>query len=193
LGPEVTPMKFAMFTLSERPEGCSAADVYHRVIEQAEAADELGFEAMWLAEHHFTDYGITPSPAVLGTAIAGRTRRLRIGTGVAILPFHDPRRLAEDYAMLDVLSEGRLDFGVGRGYQPAEFAGFGVSMADSRARFNEALQIIEGLWTNDVFSYHGDHFRFDDLSLYPRQVQAPPPIWMAAVSPESFDLAAQAG
>lgn len=86
------------------------------MIEQAEAADDLGYEAIWLAEHHFTDYGILPSPAVLGAAIAERTTRLRIGTAVSVLPFHDPRRLAEDYATLDVISGGRLDFGIGRAY-----------------------------------------------------------------------------
>src|SRR5688572_13907121 len=114
-------MKFAIFALLEQPDGHRAADVYQKVIEQAEAADELGFETIWLAEHHFTPYGTLPSPALLGVAIAERTKRLRIGTGVAILPFQDPRRLAEDYATLDLLSNGRLDFGVGRGYQPAEF------------------------------------------------------------------------
>ncbi|MDQ1492739.1 MAG: hypothetical protein QOD57_1730 [Actinomycetota bacterium] len=186
-------MKFAIFALLEQPAGHKVADVYSKAIEQAEAADELGFEAIWLAEHHFTEYGTLASPAVLGTAIAGRTKRLRIGTGVAILPFHDPRRLAEDYATLDLLSDGRLDFGVGRGYQPAEFAGFGVPMSESRSRFTEALAVIEGLWTQDDFSFAGQHFQLDGVTLHPKPVQSPPPIWMAAVSPESFELAARAG
>jgi natural product biosynthesis luciferase-like monooxygenase protein len=186
-------MKFAIFTLSEQPEGHESADVFSKVIEQAQAADELGYEAIWLAEHHFTDYGILPSPPVLGAAIAARTTRLRIGSGVSILPFHNPIRIAEDYAVLDVISGGRLDLGVGRGYQPAEFAGFGVSMAESRARFAESLDIIEGLWTNETFSYQGEHFQLNEVELRPKPIQAPPPIWMAAVSPESFDLAAKAG
>lgn len=186
-------MKFALFSLLEQPEGHKAAQVFSKIVEQAEAAEELGFEATWLAEHHFTDYGILPSPAVLAAAIAQRTKRLRIGTACAILPFHDPRRVAEDYAVVDVLSNGRLDFGVGRGYQPAEFSAFGIPMSESRTRFAEALDVIEGLWTHEVFSFQGDHFTIDELSLYPRPIQSPPPIWVAAVSPETFEMTARAG
>ena len=187
-------MKFAVFSLLEQREDDTPANVFSKVLEQSEAAEDLGYDAMWLAEHHFTDYGILPSPAVLGAAIAQRTTRLRIGTACSILPFHDPRRLAEDYALLDVLSNGRLDFGVGRGYQPAEFASFGVSMDEARGRFNEALDIIRGLWTTEGFTYEGQYHSVHDLTLYPRPVHDPhPPIWMAAVSPESFELAAKAG
>ena len=187
-------MKFAVFALFEEPGVNSPKTVFSKVLEQAEAAEGLGYEGIWLAEHHFTSYGILASPAVIGAAIAERTRRLRIGTAVSILPFHDPRRIAEDYAILDVLSDGRVDFGVGRGYQPAEFASFGISMDESRARFNEALAIIEGLWTTDNFSYDGEFWQVDDLTLYAKPIQQPtPPIWLAAVSPDSFQLAAKAG
>lgn len=185
-------MKFAIFTLSEQPDGQSASGAYRAVIEQAVAAEELGFDAVWLAEHHFTEYGVVPSVPVLGTAIAEHTSQIRIGSAIAVLPFHDPRRLAEDYAMLDVLSDGRLDFGVGRGYQPAEFEAFGISMDESRSRFEEAIDVIEGLWTQESFSYHGRHFSFDDLTIHPRPVQSPPPMWVAAVSPSTFEFAARA-
>lgn len=186
-------MKFAIFALSEQRDGVKAADIYRRTIDQAVAAEELGFDAIWLAEHHFTRYGLNNSIPVLGAAIAEHTSTIRIGSGIAVLPFHDPRRVAEDYAMLDVLSGGRLDFGCGRGYQPAEFAAFGVSMDEARGRFHESVDIIDGLWRNESFSYHGKYFSFDDLTLYPRPIQSPPPIWLAAVSPASFEAAAKSG
>jgi natural product biosynthesis luciferase-like monooxygenase protein len=186
-------MKFAIFALSEQRDGVSASDVYKSIVDQAVAAEELGYDAIWLAEHHFTKYGVAPSIPVLGAAVAEHTSTIRIGSGISVLPFHDPRRLAEDYAMLDVLSGGRLDFGCGRGYQPAEFAAFGVSMEEARERFEESVEVIDGLWRNETFSYHGKFFEFEDLSLYPRPVQSPPPIWLAAVSPSSFVAAAKAG
>src|SRR5262249_51243189 len=140
-------VKFAIFGLFEQPDDRSAREVVSAAMEQAELAEELGFAGFWMAEHHFTEYGIVASPPIMGAAMAERTTTLRLGTAVAVLPFHDPRRLAEDYAMLDVLSDGRLDFGVGRGYQPDEFAAFGVAMEDSRSRMTEAVDVIKGLWT----------------------------------------------
>jgi natural product biosynthesis luciferase-like monooxygenase protein len=183
-------MKFAVMTLVEQPDGKTAKEIYDQTLDIAQAAEELGFEAIWLAEHHFTEYGICASIPVLGAAIAMRTSRIRIGSGICVLPFHDPRRVAEDYAMLDVLSGGRLDFGMGRGYQPAEFAAMGANMDESRGRFEESVEIIDGLWNNESFSYHGKYWNFDDLALHPRPIQQPIPMWAAAVSPESFDNAA---
>lgn len=186
-------MKFATFALSDNVADRPPRDVLETTIRQAVLAEELGFEAVWLAEHHFSDYGVAPSTAVLAAAIATRTDRIRIGTGVMVLPFHDPIAVAEEWAMVDQLSGGRLDFGVGRGYQPIEFAGYGIDMGESRDRFNENLEIIEGLWSNDTFSYEGRFRSVDNVSLSPRPVQQPtPPIWMAAVSPESFENAARA-
>lgn len=184
-------MKFAIFSLCEQRDGVRATDLYKEAIEQAVAAEELGFDAVWLAEHHFTKYGVVPSIPVLAAAIAERTSTIRIGSAISVLPFHDPRRVAEDYAMVDVLSNGRLDFGCGRGYQPAEFAAFGVPMEEARERFEEAVEVIEGLWTHESFSYNGKYFEFEDLELYPRPVQSPPPIWVAALSPASFESAAR--
>jgi natural product biosynthesis luciferase-like monooxygenase protein len=186
-------VKFAVMSLLDQPEGDSAKATYDRTLDIADAAEELGFDSIWMAEHHFTDYGICPSIPVLGAAIAQRTTRIRIGSAICVLPFHDPRRVAEDYAMLDVLSDGRLDFGAGRGYQPAEFAALGVNMDESRTRFSESLEIIQGLWSQEGFSYSGQHYQFEDLTLHPKPVQKNIPIWVAAVSPESFDNAAEKG
>ena len=187
-------MKFATFMLNENRHGQVPGEILNRSIEEAVLAENLGFDAVWLAEHHFSDYGVAPSTAVLAAAIAARTSTIRIGTGVLVLPFQDPLRAAEDFAVLDQISGGRLDFGVGRGYQPHEFAGFGVDMAESRDRFDEVLDIIEGLWSNETFSYHGKYYQVDEVSLMPRPLQQPtPPIWVAAVSPDSFERVARMG
>lgn len=187
-------MKFATFALSDNVAGRPPREVLDTTVRQAVLAEELGFDAVWLAEHHFSDYGVTPSTAVLAGAIAARTERIRIGTGVLVLPFHDPVAVAEQWAMVDQLSGGRLDFGVGRGYQPGEFAGYGIPMGEARERFTEALAIIEGLWANDTFSYQGKYRSIENVQLNPPPLQRPtPPIWMAAVSRESFENAARAG
>lgn len=180
-------MRFGVFFLLERPPWRAQEAAYHDALEQAAYAEALGFDAVWLAEHHFSEYGICPSLAVMGAAVAQRTRRVRIGTAVAILPFQHPLRIAEEYAMLDILSGGRLDFGVGRGYQPAEYDGFGVPMEESRTRFDEGLEVIKRAWTQERVTFEGTHYRVHELSIFPRPVQRPhPPIWIAAVSPETF-------
>ena len=190
---EVVFVKFATFALSDNVAGRAPREVLDTTVRQAVLAEELGFDAVWLAEHHFSDYGVAPSTAVLAGAIAARTERIRIGTGVLVLPFHDPIAVAEQWAMVDQISGGRVDLGVGRGYQPGEFAGYGVPMGEARERFTEALEIIEGLWGNDTFSYHGKYRTFENVQLNPRPLQQPtPPIWMAAVSRESFENAARA-
>lgn len=186
-------MRFSLFVLLEGVPRKSHRQVYDEVIEQAILADQLGYHAFWLAEHHFTDYGICPSPAVLSAAIAARTKRIRIGAAISVLPFHDPRLVAEEYAMVDVISGGRLDFGVGRGYSPSEFHALDIPMTESQARFDESLTILEGLWNSDVFSYDGRYFRVPEISIRPQPVQSPVPIWVAAVRPESFERAARAG
>jgi natural product biosynthesis luciferase-like monooxygenase protein len=178
--------------LSENVHRRRTQAVLEDAIHEAVLAEELGFDTVWLAEHHFSDYGAVPSTSILGAAIAARTSTIRIGTGVLVLPFQNPIRIAEDFALLDQLSGGRLDLGVGRGYQPHEFAGFGIPMSESRDRFDEVLAIIEGLWTNETFSFAGKYYQCDEVSLNPRPLQQPtPPIWIAAVSPESFEKVAR--
>jgi alkanesulfonate monooxygenase SsuD/methylene tetrahydromethanopterin reductase-like flavin-dependent oxidoreductase (luciferase family) len=187
-------MKFATFMLNENVHGEPPGDVLRNSIHEAVLAEEIGFDAVWLAEHHFSDYGVAPSTAVLAAAIAARTSTIRIGTGVLVLPFQDPLRVAEDFALVDQISDGRLDFGVGRGYQPHEYKGFGIPMSESRDRFDEALAIIEGLWSNETFTYEGKFHSVDEVSLMPRPLQQPtPPIWVAAVSPDSFERVARMG
>ncbi|ADG89224.1 luciferase [Thermobispora bispora] len=191
-------MKFGVFYVLECPDH-DYQRAYKEMFEQIEYAESLGFDEVWLAEHHGTDYGTMPSPQVTAAAIAQRTERMRIGLAASIITFDWPVRVAEDYAMIDVMSGGRLDFGVGRGYQPAEFRnmGKGDKQAVSREIFNESLEIIRGLWTKspgETFSYHGKHFTLEDVDIRPHPVQKPhPPIYIASISPETFKLVAEQG
>ena len=148
-------MKFGLFFLLERPTGKDDAQIYAESLEQIRVGEDLGFDSVWLAEHRFTAYGEMPDTMVFAAAAAAVTTRVRIGTAVVVLPFHNPIRLAEQVAMVDVLSGGRLDFGVGRGYQAGEYRGFNIPMDESRTRFEEVLDICVGLWTQDGFSFDG--------------------------------------
>lgn len=157
-------------------------------------AEEWGFSSAWLTEHHFLRYS-RPSSAVTLAAAAAQTSRIRLGTGVAVLPFHDPVRLAEDLATVDQLSHGRLNVGIGRGLFPAEFAGFDIRLEDSRQRFEENLQVLIQAWTSDEpFSATTSTHKYNDIVVYPRPYQKPhPPIFQPLVSPGSHERAASKG
>ena len=188
-------MKFGLLSLLDHyPEDCSAEQYYKNFFAEVSYAEELGFNTLWIAEHHFDRY-ICPAPQVVAAAIAQRTAAMRIGTAVVVLPYHNPLRLAEDYALVDVLSRGRLDFGVGRGFIKATYDGFNQAMGESRERFQEGLEIIKRAWTQETFSYEGKIYTFHNVTVLPRPVQQPtPPIYMAAaLTPESFLSAGQQG
>lgn len=181
-------------SLPETPS--EGADRYRTIIEQARHAEELGFDGVWLAEHHFQAFGgMFASPAIIGTAIAQHTRTIRIGTGVVLLPYHDPVRIAEDYATLDVLSHGRLEFGVGHGFIKWEGLNLGLSLEESRERFREHLEVILQAWTERSFSHKGRFYEYTALSVWPRPLQAPhPPVWMAATTTvDSFEFSGRQG
>jgi alkanesulfonate monooxygenase SsuD/methylene tetrahydromethanopterin reductase-like flavin-dependent oxidoreductase (luciferase family) len=183
-------MRFGMFYVLECPDG-DYQRAYKEMFGQIEYAEELGFDSVWLAEHHGSAYGSMPSPQVAMASIAKITERMRIGLAVSILPFDNPVRVAEDFAMIDVISNGRLDLGVGRGYQPREFKMLGLADRQqySREIFEEELDILVGLWENDSFSYNGKYFQLEDVSITPRPVQKPrPPLYVAAISPATFHL-----
>jgi alkanesulfonate monooxygenase SsuD/methylene tetrahydromethanopterin reductase-like flavin-dependent oxidoreductase (luciferase family) len=153
-------------------------------------AEKLGFDSVWVGEEHFYSLGICPSPQLFLTALARETTRLRLGTAISLLPFENPLRKAEDFAMLDILSGGRLNFGVGRGIIPKHFEGFRVSPHESRARYEEALEIIRRAWTEESFSYEGQFWQIPQLSLSPKPLQRPhPPIYRGTLSWESFETA----
>ena len=179
---------FSLFSVLECPDGRAPRDVYNEVLDLFAHSEALGFRAGWVAEHHFSDYGTLGGPAVFLAALAARTQRLRLGAAISVLPFHDPVRVAEDYAVVDVISDGRLDFGVGRGYQPKEFAGFGIDMAEARGRFIESLEIIQQAWRDGHIDFQGEYYRYDDLPFRPAPVQSPIPTFVASVSPETFEM-----
>jgi alkanesulfonate monooxygenase SsuD/methylene tetrahydromethanopterin reductase-like flavin-dependent oxidoreductase (luciferase family) len=186
-------MKFGLFILPSWPEAEPSHQprIYHEAVEQIQYAEELGFDAIWLAEHHFTRFGIVPSALPFATYVAARTHTIRIGLGVSVLTFHHPVFMAEETAMLDVLSHGRLDFGVGRGQVVYEYNNFQVEYDSRTQRFQEIVDIILGLWRTPGFTYHGQYYSVDDMTIAPVPVQQPHPPMYLAVSrtPASIDVA----
>jgi alkanesulfonate monooxygenase SsuD/methylene tetrahydromethanopterin reductase-like flavin-dependent oxidoreductase (luciferase family) len=188
-------MRFGLFSLFDFfPERQQEVDYYRKTLDLIVQADALGLDSIWVGEEHFYSFGICPRPQIFLTAVAQRTQRIRLGTAVSLLPFDNPVRTAEDFAMLDILSNGRVDFGVGRGLIPAHFAGFGVNPAETRVRMNEALEVITKAWTQERFSHDGQFYHYPELSLSPKPLQKPhPPIWIGTLSPESFERAGMTG
>src|SRR5918911_1185419 len=133
---------FGTFLLMQSPSAAPSDEMYARAIEQAQAAETLGFRNIWLAEHHFSTYGYLARPVQLATYIAAKTTRLRVGTAVIVVPLHHPLVIAEEIATLDLLSNGRADIGLGRGYQPYEFERFGLELDTSRLRWEESIDVI---------------------------------------------------
>lgn len=173
-------MKFGFLivpaTLSGQPER------YSEILEQVQAAEELGFDYVWLTEHHFSEYG-RPSIPTMAAYLAAKTRRIRIGLSVIVLPFHNPIHVAEDIATLDHLSQGRIDFGMGRGSYALEFAGFNIPREESPDRLQESFEIITKAWTTDSFSFNGQFWSMNDVNVLPKPFQHPhPPIWQPAAS-----------
>ena len=187
-------MRFGTFYFFQAPPGHRHADIIHRELEQVEWTEELGFDEVWFTEHHFIDYGLSVDPSTLAAAAASRTRRVRIGLAAAILPFHHPLRLAEQMALVDIVSRGRLDVGVGRGNRPAEFAGYRVPQEESRERFDEIVDVMRRAWTEERFSYAGRFFTFDDVRVIPKPLQRPhPPIYQVCVTKDGIENTALRG
>ncbi len=189
-------MRFGLMTDFRNPPQWQrpSTEVYADIIDHMVWAESLGFEDANFLEHHFTDDGYIPSPLIAATAVAARTRKMRVGTNIAILPLYDPVRLAEDGAVLDVISNGRLDLGVGLGYRPEEYAGYGIDLKSRGERANEALQIIRRLWQGEKVTFHGKHFHIDGAQVTPRPVQQPnPPIWVGGFSRAAVRRAARYG
>ncbi len=189
------PMKFGIhYSLSCAPDQ-SVGQRYRDTIEQAVYAEALGFESVWPVEQHFNQaFSALPCPALLLAAVAARTRSLRLGTGIVQLGINHPLRVAEEMATLDVLSGGRVEFGVGRGGNPNHFAGFGVPLAESRQRMEESLDYIEKAFLGEKFSFKGRFFRGENVCLSPKPEQRlGPPVTIAVNSAETAVFAARKG
>lgn len=167
--------------------------LYRQVLEEIVLGDALGYGCTWLVEHHFMrTYSHVSKPEILLGAIAARTQRIRLGHAIIPLPLHHPVHVAERVATLDVLSGGRLELGIGRGFSPLEYQTFGKDMQHSRELVDEALAVLRASFRPGPVSHHGRHYRFDALDIVPRVTQQPhPPLWTAAVSPDTFDWAAR--
>jgi alkanesulfonate monooxygenase SsuD/methylene tetrahydromethanopterin reductase-like flavin-dependent oxidoreductase (luciferase family) len=184
-------MKFGLFYQMPRAADQSEAERYRETIEQITLADQLGFDTAWLAElHFFHPFSIMPAPLQVAVAAAERTRRIRFGTGVTLLPLHHPLQVAEETAVADILTGGRVELGVGRGTIAIHFRGYGVPREESRERFEESLAIIRQAWANERFSYAGRFYQIPSVSIAPRPLQQPhPPIRIAANSPDTAEFA----
>ncbi len=170
------------------------ATVYGRAVERFEIMDREGYDAVWLAEHHFSGFSVCPSVHMMATLAAARTRRLRIGTAVSLAPFYHPLRLAEEVALLDIISGGRVNWGAGRGFSRVEFEAFGIPVEQSASRFRETVEIVLAAWSQERLTHHGEHFHFDSVEVLPKPLQQPhPPVWMAATSESAIDWAASRG
>jgi len=168
--------------------------VYERALDRIAVMDEGGYDAVWLAEHHFNTYSVCPSPHLMAMNVAARTKNLRVGLAVSLAVFYNPLRLAEEVAMLDVLSGGRINWGAGRGFDPSEFSAFKVPFEESTERFQEAVDIVLEAWTNERLTYHGKFWDYEGVEVLPKPFQQPhPPTWVAATSPDAIDRAAAKG
>jgi probable F420-dependent oxidoreductase len=168
--------------------------LYQETLEQVAWAESLGFDSVWLSEHHFTDDGYLPALFPMLAALAMRTSRMRLGTAVLLAPLHHPLRLAEDAAVVDVLSGGRLELGVAPGYRAEEFVLLGVRRAERGRRTDETIEVLKAAWGARLFSYRGSCFRFEDVVVTPPPLQRPhPPIWVGGSSQAAARRAAHHG
>lgn len=178
-------MRYSIFSVNDHHPRLARTvpQLYEQVMSQCVLAEALGYDTFFCAEHHFHEYGVVPDPAVVLAALSQRTNRIRLGTAISILTFHDPRRIAETYSMLDMMSGGRLVFGVGSGYLAHEFVGYDRDPKDKRERFNENLEIVRRLMAGEDFSYQGRFSRSDKavLNVLPHQGRVPP-IYVAVLA-----------
>jgi alkanesulfonate monooxygenase SsuD/methylene tetrahydromethanopterin reductase-like flavin-dependent oxidoreductase (luciferase family) len=187
-------MEFGLFFLMQRDERWSEQAVYDSGLEQMLAAEALGYQSVWIAEHHFNDYGLCPAPPVLAAFVAARTTTLRLGMGVSLLPLHHPVDLAEELAVLDVMSGGRLDVGIGRGGTLQDYQTFQSDRGDSRARVEEGIALMRQAWSGAPFDFQGRFHSAAGLHVRPHPVQRPhPPLFIAANSEDSVLSAARLG
>jgi alkanesulfonate monooxygenase SsuD/methylene tetrahydromethanopterin reductase-like flavin-dependent oxidoreductase (luciferase family) len=181
-------MKFGLFGGARTKSGDNGdSQSYRRFIDYVLHAEELGYHGVFVVEHHFTGVGQVSASLNLLSFLAGRTSRIRLGTAVIVLPWHNPVLLAEQVATLDVVSDGRVDFGVGKGYRDSEFDGFCMSKEEAAERFEEDLAVLRKAWGGERFSHHGKYWKFNNIIVEPQPAQRPhPPLWMGAGSFEGI-------
>src|SRR6266851_1196227 len=192
--PMVKPLRLGVaYDFRNPPEsGLSHQSLYAAIMEQVAWLDELGLDLVWFTEHHFVEDGYLPSWIPVAAAMAARTRHVRFSCDVCLLPFNHPIRLAEDLAVLDNISGGRVEIGVGMGYAPHEFRGFGLPVSRRVSLTDEGIEVLRHCFTREKFSFHGKRYDFDDVVIRPRYVQpGGPPLWIAAMSEPGAQRAAR--
>ncbi len=188
-------MEFGVFILAQqRGYHQTSQQVIQNSIEQTVVAEQAGFNTAWYAEHHFNNYSLSPSPLMMVAHMAAKTRRIRLGTAVCILPLYQPARFLAEVGFVDTVSNGRLDLGVGSGYQAFEFERFGVNIADSSAIYNEFLDIIPKGLTQKIFEYDGQFLKVPPSSIAVRCIQSPmPPVWITSGNPVALGRGVREG
>jgi len=188
-------MEFGVFILAQqRGYHQTSQQVIQNSIEQTMVAEQAGFHSAWYAEHHFNNYSLSPSPLMMVAHMAAKTQRIRLGTAVCILPLYHPARFLAEVGFVDVVSNGRLDLGIGSGYQDFEFQRFGVDIAHSGAIYNEFLDILNQGFTQKVVEYHGKHLSLPPTSIAVRTVQSPmPPLWITSGNPVTLSRGVREG
>jgi alkanesulfonate monooxygenase SsuD/methylene tetrahydromethanopterin reductase-like flavin-dependent oxidoreductase (luciferase family) len=187
-------MQFGLFSHIPWPEGTDPGQILAETTEQVQYGEQLGFQSAWFAEHHFSRYGLGSSSLLILGHIAARTETIRLGTAILVPPLHHPIRLAEETATLDVLSGGRLDVGLGRGSAGYEYNGYEVEQAESQGRFRETIRIVEELWTTPNYSFEGQYFNLNQITLVPAPAQQPPPMYIAATrTPATLEFVVSTG
>ncbi|WP_395710356.1 LLM class flavin-dependent oxidoreductase [Reyranella sp.] len=185
-------MDFGLFNLmGYRTEGATTHEILQDAVDKTKIADQGGMGISWFAEHHFSNYGVCGSPLTMAAACAPQTRRIKLASGILVMPLYSPVRVAEEIAMVDSLSEGRLIVGVGTGYQPFEFDRFGVDLDESKVLFEEYMEVIEQGLTQEFIELEGKHFTLPRTHIGARPYRGKPPIWVAGHSPEVHKWAAQ--
>lgn len=187
-------MELGLFLEFPVREGSNENEAFKESFTLVDQAEALGVPSVWMAEYHFNPARVLASPVTILSAIAGRTNNIRLGTAVLLLPLANPVRVAEEIATLDQISDGRVEFGIGRGTFPNVHEGFGVPFEESRGRFEESIEIIQKAWTTDTFSFEGEHFSLPEMSVSPKPYQKPyPPIRVGVTSAESFPILGRMG
>lgn len=188
-------MEFGIFYQLPCAEYQSPAARYADTISQAQLADELGFDTVWLAEVHFNPrFSVLPAPLLLGSAIAQTTRKLKIATAVNLMPLHHPVRLAEEFATLDVISNGRAILGTGRGAMLQQYSGYGIEVEEGRDRFLEGLDLVLKAWTSEELHYEGKYYQVSGVRVVPKPYQHPhPPVYIASNSVDTFPMVGELG
>jgi alkanesulfonate monooxygenase SsuD/methylene tetrahydromethanopterin reductase-like flavin-dependent oxidoreductase (luciferase family) len=185
-------MDVGLFNLmGYRAPGTPTAAIYDRTVAQVKAAEDAGFAIAWFAEHHFSNYCVCPSPLMMVARLAGETTRIRLASGVVIVPLYHPARLIAEVGMVDALTHGRLVLGIGSGYQPYEFERFGADLQESTPRLLEVMAMMEAGFAAETFTHDGAHYRLPETHIAPRPVRGMPEVWVAGDNPDLHRYAAE--